>query len=80
MTPAHRFKTCTGSPGSSHHPCISPEPLCALFGLCILPSAKCFFQFDPVRIAGSCSWLPTVDGAADVGERGDAAALVPGYE
>lgn len=66
---AHRFTTCTGSFGSSHHPSISPE--CALFGLWILPSANRSRQFEPVRIAGSCALLLTMDSAGEVGERGD---------
>jgi hypothetical protein len=52
---------CTGSFGSSHQPCTSPE--CALFGLWIRPSAQVRFQFDVVLTDGS---LPADTG--DVGK------------
>ena len=80
ITGAHRFSVCTGSSGSSHQPISSP-PESALFGLWILPSAKCFFQFRPVRIASSCVLL-TMLVVGDVGDRGDVrpALCADGYD
>ena len=51
-------------------------------GFSILPSAKCFFPLNCVEIAGSCLWFTTLpsDSVADISERGDALALVRGYE
>ena len=53
MSGANRFRVCTGSYGSSHHPTNSPE--LADLGLCALPKAKIAFQFDVVGTDSSPS-------------------------
>ena len=68
---AQACNVCTGSDGSSHQPLTSPEPDSGVLGLWIFGSAKCFFQFEPVRTEISWELLLIIDVAGDVGDRGD---------